>query len=195
MQCTIQDCDLPIHARGWCNKHYTRWERYGDAEADLVWIRFWRRVDASGDCWLWMGSQVYGGYGRFQAEGHNYAHRFSWSRLVGPITEGLTLDHLCKVRHCVNPDHLEPVPMVENLRRGVAPPALNALKTHCDQGHEFTPQNTRWYANGRKRSCRTCGRRWTAEYQYRQRGGPPRAYKARTRNSKGGGPESLVISP
>lgn len=86
---------------------------------------------------------------------HHGAHRWLWERLVGPVSGALQLDHLCRNRACVNPDHLEPVTAAENVRRG-ALGAVRRAKTHCPQGHEYTPENT---ARRRgKRYCRECGR-------------------------------------
>lgn len=121
-------------------------------------IRFWRHVEVDRDtgCWLWIGS-LDKGYGRF---GENWkkppvgAHLFAWRTYVGPVPDGLELDHLCRVRNCVNPAHLEPVTTRENLLRGEGFSAKNAQKTHCPQGHEYTPENTyRWRG---QRKCREC---------------------------------------
>lgn len=106
-----------------------------------------------GPCWLWYGSTNKDGYGRSgkQRQGKPYlAHRWVYEELVGPIPEGLTLDHLCRNPTCVNPQHLEPVPIAENCRRGA-----RATQTHCKYGHEFTEENTYRRAHGR-RECRVC---------------------------------------
>lgn len=119
---------------------------------------FWRRVDKNGDggCWLWTGAKTSNGYGYLNTDGgRRLAHRFSYESLVGPIPAGLQLDHLCRVRHCVNPTHLEPVTQRENVLRGEGLSAANARKTHCSRGHEYTPENTYIYAEGR-RHCRPC---------------------------------------
>lgn len=109
-------------------------------------------------CWEWTAFRNWDGYGTFWDEGRMFmAHRWSYGRFVGPIPEGLTLDHLCRVRHCVNPVHLEPVTQHENLLRGNTPAAVNARKTHCIHGHEFTPENTALTVDGR-RECRECRR-------------------------------------
>ena len=81
--------------------------------------RFFVKVDANGDCWEWTAYIAPNGYGRFQIHPfvHN-AHRLLYEWLVGPVPEGLELDHLCRIRHCVNPDHLEPVPHRVNVLRG-----------------------------------------------------------------------------
>jgi len=101
------------------------------------------------------------GYGTFYLDGRSQkAHRVAYELLVGPIPEGLTLDHLCRVRHCVNPDHLEPVTRLENWRRGTGPSAASRRqrsKTRCKHGHEFSEENTYVTAAG-ARQCRTCHR-------------------------------------
>ena len=126
--------------------------------------RFWEKVVVGGedDCWLWAATINTDGYARFGlADNKNVVvHRFAYELLVGPIPEGLTLDHLCRVRHCVNPRHLEPVTSVENVMRGESRSARNARKTHCLRGHEFTEENTyRDIYNGKpRRRCRECAR-------------------------------------
>jgi hypothetical protein len=127
--------------------------------------RFWAKVDV-GDCWHWLASVTPDGYGHFRLNGRiAKAHRVAWEFLVGPIPAGLTLDHLCRNRSCVNPDHLEPVDRRENIRRGVAG-AHNRNKGECSQGHPFTTENTRIHAGGR--TCRTCHRIWVQEWRERQ---------------------------
>jgi hypothetical protein len=86
------------------------------------------------------------------------AHRVSYELHKGPIPEGLVIDHLCRVRHCVNPDHLRAVTHAVNILAGVGRGALHARKTHCVNGHEFTAENTRLCEGGRRRRCRTCDR-------------------------------------
>ena len=140
-------------------------------------LRFWMKVDVAGDggCWLWTAYRDREGYGRMamgkQREGTftmSAAHRLSYEMLVGPIGEGLHIDHLCRVRHCVNPEHLEPVTCRENVVRGVGPTAANAGKTHCKHGHPFSPENT--YVNGQQgRRCKTCVLRIQAAYKRRVR--------------------------
>lgn len=116
--------------------------------------RFWARVDKSGDCWLWTGSRSGNGYGRLWLNKHMiYAHRFAYELLVGPIPEGLQIDHLCRVRHCVNPAHLEPVTQGVNIRRGRN---WQREKSHCPQGHPYDRENTHWYRS--MRYCRACDR-------------------------------------
>jgi hypothetical protein len=121
--------------------------------------RFMAKVERSEDgCWLWCASVTNRGYGRFRtkAQGEVFAHRFSYEIHVGPIPEGLHLDHLCRVRRCVNPEHLEPVTCRENLLRGDTLTAANAAKTHCPKNHPYDETNT--YMNAGSRRCRTCKR-------------------------------------
>lgn len=112
-------------------------------------------------CWLWTGVIQAGGYGRFRTQNRGHmAHRWLYEQLVGPIPEGMQLDHLCRVRNCVRPDHLEPVTPRENTLRSNATSAVNARKDVCVNGHPFTPENTYWRPTG-GRTCRECGRaRW-----------------------------------
>lgn len=117
------------------------------------------RVDESG-CWIWEAATHKSGYGQFGLRsGHVRAHRFSYELHVGPIPEGLVIDHLCKVRNCVNPSHLEAVTVTENTRRGSAWD-FNRSKTHCPHVHEYTPENTfvmrQAKGGGPRRVCRTC---------------------------------------
>jgi hypothetical protein len=108
-------------------------------------------------CWLWLGGLSGGGYGSVSVvDVQATAHRFSYELYKGPIPEGLQLDHLCRNRSCVNPDHLEPVTSRENILRGEGLSAINARKTHCPLGHELTGKNL--ITRGRKRRCRTCQR-------------------------------------
>lgn len=116
--------------------------------------RFMAKVDQTGDCWLWTGAKTTNGYGAFDKR---VAHRWLYERVVGPVPEGLQLDHLCRVRHCVNPAHLEPVTQRENLYRGNTIPALNAAKTHCPTGHPYDEANTYRTPAG-YRQCRACAR-------------------------------------
>lgn len=110
-------------------------------------------------CWVWTGSFFSKKpYGQFSAGGKNWrAHRFSYEALRGAIPDGLTLDHLCRNPGCVNPEHLEPVPAVENIMRGFGPFANNARKFECKRGHPFVESNTHYTASG-GRMCMECHR-------------------------------------
>lgn len=106
-------------------------------------------------CWVWTGARVSAGYGSLGVGKKTVsAHRFMYTALVGPIPEGLHLDHLCRNRACCNPEHLEPVTSRENTLRGETLAAACAAKTHCPKGHEYTPDNV--LRAGRKRICREC---------------------------------------
>jgi 5-methylcytosine-specific restriction endonuclease McrA len=117
--------------------------------------RFWSKVEVTPSCWVWTGSCNQGGYGmlaKLKPDGGQTsvgAHRVAYQLLVGPIPDGLEIDHLCRVRNCVNPAHLEVVTRLENARRG-AP----ANQTHCKRGHELTPENLN-RDTGRRR-CKIC---------------------------------------
>lgn len=116
-------------------------------------------------CWLWPGDRVKGGYGRAYFRGRKWlAHRLAHTAYRGEIPDSLTIDHLCRQPACCNPDHLEAVTMKENTMRGNSFSRVNAEKTHCKRGHEFTDDNTYRYKDGR-RDCRTCMHiRYTAYY-------------------------------
>lgn len=106
-------------------------------------------------CWEWTAARDRKGYGRVAK--HSLAHRAVYELLVGPIPEGLDLDHLCRNHGCVFPLHLEPVTRRENLLRGATIPARKAAQTCCEAGHEFDDANTYIAPNG-TRMCRACHR-------------------------------------
>jgi hypothetical protein len=122
------------------------------------------------ECWEWQGNRRANGYGSFWMDGSSrLAHRAVYELLVGPIPDGLQIDHLCRNRACVNPSHLEVVDARTNVLRSMNLAALNARKTHCKHGHPFDEANTAVLANGSRR-CRTCGRAKTAAYRARLKG-------------------------
>lgn len=121
-------------------------------------------VNNATGCWEWQGAcAAWNGYGLFRDGRVHKAHRFAYEHFVGPIPDGLELDHLCRVRRCVNPAHLEPVTHAENMAR-----SSTALKTHCKNGHPFDAANTRLRPRG-GRDCRECqraaDRRWRRKHQ------------------------------
>ena len=123
---------------------------------------FWARIEKTEQCWLWMGQRVTG-YGVFQIGRKNFrAHRLSYTILRGPIPEGLTLDHLCRNRICVNPDHLEPLALRDNILRGDG--MAKAYRTNiCCHGHDLLAHG---YIRGDgKRCCRICVRKNKKEWK------------------------------
>jgi len=179
LPCEIPGCTNAQKTRGWCMMHYTRWIRHGDISIVAgswdsrtkvpIQERFWAKVDKSGDCWLWTAMKSSSGYGKFDVGGRIVgAHRFAYELLLGPIPDALELDHLCRVRNCVNPKHLEPVTHSVNTLRGMSSAAINARKTECKHGHAFTSENIIWRSSG-SRECRTCKLAWTQRRSERRR--------------------------
>lgn len=121
-----------------------------------------RIAELPNGCWEWTGKRQPNGYARISVNGRQQlVHRVMYERIVGPIPEGLVIDHLCRNRACVRPGHLEPVTIAENLIRGDS----NAHKTHCPQGHPYSGDNLYVENAGKawaKRRCRTCKRDQTA---------------------------------
>lgn len=134
---------------------------------------FWRRVVTGPGCWEWQGAVSHHGYGRFAPRANGaatriYAHRFSLLLAGVQVPDGMVVDHLCRNRRCVNPDHLEVVTQQVNVLRGVSQSAVNAKKSFCDDGHEFTPENTYFRPDRTGRQCRACQRRREAAYRERK---------------------------
>ncbi len=146
---------------------FDRWLRQ-DREAQA---RFWMRVTRE-HCWLWTGETAGNGYGRVKIGGQNLAaHRLAYEWLVGPIPDGLEIDHLCSVRNCVNPTHLEAVTHKENTMRGNTITAAAAAKTHCLRGHELAGSNLVPSALRRgRRDCLICSRNRAAARRAKRRG-------------------------
>ncbi|MGW3275482.1 HNH endonuclease signature motif containing protein [Streptomyces kronopolitis] len=131
------------------NKAGSGWER-----------RFYDKVDKGSefdDCHIWLGAKDDYGYGKFRLpNGHvKGTHIIGWELAnQKTVPPGWHVDHLCRIRACCNPDHLEPVPGTENVARGESFSAKNARKTHCPKGHEYSEENTRWHSG--RRECVTC---------------------------------------
>jgi hypothetical protein len=147
--------------------------------------RFWSKTaPVPHDGWIclvWTGSIATNGYGRYWQNGKlMQAHRVSWEMFNGPVPAGMQLDHLCRTRACVRPDHLEVVTQRENLRRGNGWAGQNARKTTCPKGHPFEPGYRR---------CRVCRREQNARYweQRRQRLSGQPGFRARTCRSPASG--------
>lgn len=162
--CSIDECDRRVHARGWCTKHYQRWLASGDPLATSRAVgtaedRFWTHANRNDGCWVWSGTIGADGYGRIRVDGREHvAHRWGYETFVGPVPDGMQLDHLCRNRACVRFDHLEPVTAQENVLRGVSLAAENATKTHCPQGHPYEGHNVYVHPVKGYRVCRTCNR-------------------------------------
>ncbi len=112
------------------------------------------------DCLVFNGGLSGNGYGRFWFKGKlQMAHRAAWEMSGRTLTDGLTLDHICRNRRCINPTHLREVTSRENTLAGLSLAAINARKTHCPAGHEFSLENTYRYGKNRsQRRCRICAR-------------------------------------
>lgn len=133
--------------------------------------RFWSKVNRGSPegCWVWTGAVTSDGYGQLSVGGKMVsAHRFAYELCREPIPDGLQLDHLCRNRGCVNPEHLEPVDCRTNLLRGVGPSAVNATKTHCVHGHPLNGENL-YVGPGGSRLCRECRRLASARWKQRRR--------------------------
>ena len=129
--------------------------------------RFWAKVNKTKNCWLWTGHLTWDGYGGFWlGKTEVRAHRYAYELLVGPIPEGLTLDHLCRNRPCVHPLHLEPVTVQINTLRVNGLAAKEARRACCPRGHPYNLFNTYRTPSGH-RVCRTC--RNQANHAYRER--------------------------
>lgn len=185
--CTCQACGVPFMAPGrrvrsglakfcspGCSNSALGAQRAVPA-IDRVWPKLNKHGPAPecrpdlGPCWIWNGGVDGKGYGQITEDGKGLrVHRVVYEALVGPFPSGLEPDHLCRVRRCARPDHLEPVTSRENNLRGNSVAAVNARKTHCVNGHQFTPANTIHRPNG-ARGCRECGRRANRESQARKR--------------------------
>lgn len=143
-----------VRSRGLCNNCYRAFLKEAKRSGTFVPLiarsrqspfeKVMSRTDKQVDgCWLYTGALAADGYARVKDTSTDRAllvHRVVYDELVGTVPDGLVLDHLCRVRNCVNPQHLEPVTDAENIRRGVR--ARLGERTHCAEGHEFTPENT-----------------------------------------------------
>ena len=122
--------------------------------------RFWEKVEKTDTCWNWTAAKASKyGHGKFMVKdpetgrwANRKAHRWAYENIVGPIPEGLTIDHLCRNPRCVNPAHLEPVTLAENIRR------QGAAVTHCPQGHPLSGENLYVVKQTGYRQCVTCKR-------------------------------------
>lgn len=177
-ECKLDGCTKPARGRGYCEGLYTRVLKGRDLEAPMrdhsssLPERLWARVDKTDTCWNWTGSTTRQGYGHIAGKwdvetGSSptlFTHRVAYELMVGPIPDGLVIDHLCKNTRCCNPAHLEPVTLAENTRRGLH---KNTKKMLCPRGHAYDRIVTRIGPDGverKERHCSLCDtdrkRRW-----------------------------------
>jgi len=133
--------------------------RYEQYSRRPILERLLEKIEIGGDCWLWTGAQSSAGYGSIGAGTGTKTiptHVVMYQAEFGPVPDGLEIDHLCRVRRCCNPNHLEAVTHLENVRRGNGGQHWRN-KTHCPTGHPYNEENTYVSPRGR-RHCRTCER-------------------------------------
>lgn len=163
--CSVVGCERAYNGKGYCGMHGIRVRRYGSpnppglAPRALPTLdRLLSYVEKTDSCWLWNGTTSRTGYGRTSHKGVQCStHRLFYELLVGPIPEGLEIDHLCMVRNCVNPDHLEPVDHKTNVMRSPnSLPNRARAQTECKHGHPL--DRTYQSKRGLRRYCSTCAR-------------------------------------
>lgn len=167
--CTVDDCARVRRARDFCDMHYQRLRKYGSVDLPIRPTNeelFWAKVDKQGPtsthrsdlgpCWIRTAWVQPSGYAFWQVgrRGKTLAHRYSFELAYGPIATGLHIDHLCRVRACVRPSHLEAVTQAENNRRAAG---VRVRKTHCPRGHEYAGANL-YVTPNKQHACRTCRR-------------------------------------
>lgn len=172
--CNVDQCDLPVKRRGMCNTHSARWYRTGStADPESPIDNFTRYVELANGCWEWTGPRFQSnGYGQMSRgyRGTKLAHRAFYLKHVGDVPDGLQLDHLCRNRRCVNPEHLEPVTGQENQLRGVTG---YGARTRCRSGiHDITKPDS-WYVppgDPTQRTCYECAKAKWARRDAKRRG-------------------------
>lgn len=166
--CPFPECGKPHHAHGYCAGHARQFKlgqelRPLRRSALTQTQRFWEKVQKTETCWTWTGARNHLGYGQIWVSDEKrvvMAHIFSVWMSGRLIPDGWDVDHLCRNPPCVNPDHLEPVPHAENMRRAPwTAVQFQASKTHCPQGHPYSPENTKMKRNSSgtlSRLCKEC---------------------------------------
>ncbi len=139
--------------------------------SDQAAARFWAKVDRAGDCWKWTGALDSSGYGRFWFSGKLVAaHRFSLTLAGQTLASGLVVDHICRTRACVNPDHLRQVSNRTNLiENSIAAAAIGVAKALCKRGHPLSGDNLRFNKSGSRR-CRACDAAWLRQSRSDKKG-------------------------
>ncbi len=132
--------------------------------------KIWNKIEKTDTCWNWKGD-TWSGYGKIRIKSKNYrVHRLVYELLVGQIPTGLELDHRCRNRKCVNPEHLEPVTHAVNMERGMP---FRKQRTHCNQGHELTEDNiVRKKYKNHGTVCRICKNKTQIDYMNRKKKTP-----------------------
>ena len=170
--CSIVSCDYPLHSRGYCDKHYRRIMRTGDAfrlkDLNSPELLFWLRVNIKSDneCWEWTGAK-WKGYGTVTIKGKRWkTHRLAYTIRNGVIPNGLVVDHKCFNPSCVNPNHLRLLTKLENTLLENRKPV-----TYCRKGHEYTLKNTSIRKENGARICIKCNREYHRLYarEYRKK--------------------------
>ena len=169
--CSIPDCASPHRAKGLCNRHYLQeWSKrhprpVRPPRTDIE--RFMSKMPAlvnENECWIWGGAKT-NGYGRFTVDGRLLmAYRWFYEYTIGPIPDGLVIDHLCNNPPCVNTRHLKPCTQRENVLRSESLTAKLATRTHCPAGHSYDSENTYTSKTG-ARACRECSRTRTRAWR------------------------------
>lgn len=156
--CSVDGCSKPHDSHGYCGMHAQRMRRGRalDHQRPSREDYFLSAFERTESCWLWNRKIAVSGYGQFSGDSL-LAHRYSYELFVGPIPDDLQIDHLCGVKRCVNPAHLEAVTRKENLRRRDLAYGILSAVTACPQGHPYDDANTYRHASGR-RQCRACSR-------------------------------------
>lgn len=162
-KCTVKQCERKRMSAKYCRVHFNRMARTNRLDLKTPEERFLEKVHKTKTCWLWTGHINAYGYGAVTWGGRTAgAHRVSYEKISKlKIPTGYEIDHLCRVRACVNPSHLEAVTHRENSLRGIGRGAINAKKTHCPKGHPYSGENVVLafrHTGSRYRRCRQCER-------------------------------------
>ena len=177
-KCNAGNCDRHSAKKGLCTMHHQRLKRNGSTQnGQGVDSRFWNKCSiADNGCWEWQGFLNPAGYGQFSAGNGKVmlTHRWTYQRFVGPLIDGMHIDHLCRNVKCCNPEHLEQVTPRVNMERTTGHRHSHYSKgnrSHCGNGHEMTPENS-YKRPGRVNSyaCRACHAEYSRQWLIRREG-------------------------